>query len=53
MRRGVYHADKAVGLSTDNMSLPLHEVTLPRALKRQLLTGVDDAGYRTLMLGEC
>jgi len=44
LRKGIYHKHLAEGLSTDNMTLPLSEVTMAQALA--------DVGYRTLMLGK-
>ena len=46
VRRGVFIEENAVGLSIENMSLPLTELTIQRALKERA------AGYRTLQLGK-
>jgi arylsulfatase A-like enzyme len=40
---GIYHADAAVGLTDENMTLPKRDVTIAEALK--------ESGYRSLHLG--
>lgn len=46
VRRGVFFEENAVGLGTENMSLPQSELTIQRALKERA------RGYRTLQLGK-